>query len=169
MKISLAALAVAAVAVLTASSAFGHRSASWCSGAQLAGRFAVVYGSAGAGNITYKLTLRNSSSTPCTVSGLPAGQLLGLAKQMLPTHVRAAHPNQLTAILVTLVPGASTSATARFSPDVTGTGDHTSGACQPKAYWFLVRAPGGGTTAAKLAQPTPVCERGTLSFSAYAN
>jgi hypothetical protein len=167
MKISLAALIVAAALAVSASTAFGHRTGADCKGGQLAGRFAAVYGSAGAGNIVYKLTLKNTSTTPCTVTGLPQGQLLGQARTTLPTHVRAAHANQLTAILVTLAPGDSTVATARFSPDVPGTGEQTVGACEPTAYWFRVRAPGGGTTTVKLAPPTPVCEHGTLSFSAY--
>ena len=169
MRISLAALVVAAAAAaLSASTAFGHRTAtSACTGGQLAGRFAVVYGSAGAGNIVYKLALKNTSTASCRVTGLPQGQLLGKTKTKLPTHVRAAHASQLTAILVTLKPGASTYAAARFSPDVPGVGEQTVGACEPKAYWFRVRAPGGGTTTVKLVPPTPVCEHGTLSFSAY--
>lgn len=168
MKISLAALVVAATAALSASTAFGHRTAAApCTGSQLAGRFAVVYGSAGAGNIVYKLTLKNTSTRTCTVTGLPQGQLLGKSKAKLPTHVRAAHPGQLTAILVTLAPGASTYATARFSPDVPGPGEQTVGRCEPKAYWFRVSARGGGTTIVNLLPPTPVCERGALSFSAY--
>jgi len=170
MKISLAALVVAAAAALSASTAFGHRTAtvtSACAGGQLAGRFAVVYGSAGAGNIVYKLALKNTSTASCKITGLPQGQLLGKTKAKLPTRVRAAHPNQLAAILVTLAPGASTFATARFSPDVPGVGEQTVGACEPKAYWFRVRAPGGGTTTVKLVPPTRVCEHGTLSFTAY--
>jgi hypothetical protein len=138
-----------------------------CTGGQLAGRFAAVYGSAGAGNISYKLVLENVSARSCTVTGLPQGQLLGKTKRKLPTHVRAAHPGQLTAILVTLRPRESTYATARFSPDVPGPGEQGIGACEPKAYWFRVTAPGGGTTAAKVLPPTPVCEHGTMSFSAY--
>ena len=167
MKISLAALVVGAVAALSASAAFGHRTAAACTGSRLAGRFAVVQGSAGAGNIVYKLALKNTSTASCKITGLPQGQLLGKTKAKLPTRVRAAHPNQLAAILVTLAPGASTFATARFSPDVPGVGEQTVGACEPKAYWFRVRAPGGGTTTVKLVPPTPVCEHGTLSFSAY--
>lgn len=168
MKISLAALVVAATAALSASTAFGHRGIAMCSGSQLAsGRFAAVYGSAGAGNIVYKLTLKNTSTRTCTVTGLPQGQLLGKTKAKVPTHVRAANANQLTAILVRLTPGASTGATARFSPDVPGPGEQTIGQCEPKSYWFRVRAPGGGTTTVKLVPPTSVCEHGTLSFSAY--
>jgi hypothetical protein len=167
MKISLAALVVGAAAALSASTAFGHRSVGDCAGGQLAGRFAVVPGSPGAGSISYKLTLKNASAVPCTVSGLPLGQLLGRTKAKLSTHVRAAHPGQLTAVLVTLLPGESTVATARFSPDVPGTGEPTGGPCEPKAYWFRVRAPGGGTTTVKVMPPTPVCEHGALYFSAY--
>jgi hypothetical protein len=169
MKISLAALIVGAVAALAASTAFGHRTAVRCSGSHLSGRFAVIPGSPGAGNISYKLTLTNTSAAACTVTGLPQGQLLGRTKAKLPTHVRAAYPGQLTAILVTLLPGHSTHATARFSPDVPGPGEQMTGPgpCEPKAYWFRVTAPGGGTTTVKVLPPTPVCEHGTLSFSAY--
>jgi hypothetical protein len=169
MKISLAALIVSAVAALSASTAFGHHSAANCAGTQLAGRFAVIPGSPGAGNISYKLTLKNTSATSCTVTGLPLGRLLGKTKQKLPTHVRAAHPGQLTAILVTLVPGDSTYATARFSPDVPGPGEQVKGQCEPKAYWFRVGGPGGGTTTVKVMPPTAVCEHGTMSLSAYSH
>jgi hypothetical protein len=167
MRISLAALIVAAAAALSVSAAFGHRLAPSCAAKQLTGRFAVVYGSAGAGNIVYKLTLKNTSAASCTVTGLPVGQLLGKAKGKLPTHVRAAHANQLTAILVTLAPGDSTFATARFSPDVPGTGEQMTGPCEPKAYWLRVSARGGGTTTVRVLPATPVCEHGALSFSAY--
>jgi hypothetical protein len=167
MKISLAALVVGAAAALSASTAFGHEASAVCVGHQLAGRFAVVHGSAGAGNIVYALTLKNVSATPCTVSGLPDGRLLGTKKNPLPTHVRAASPNALTAVLVTLLPGESTRATARFSPDVPGPGEQVKGRCEPTAYWFRVRAPAGGTTTVKVGPPTPVCEHGTLTFSAY--
>jgi hypothetical protein len=162
----IAALGVAAAAVC-ASSAFGHRTAAPCAGSQLRGAFAVVPGSAGAGNIVYRLTLKNTSATACTVTGLPQGQLLGKTRAKLPTHVRAAYPNQLTAVLVTLAPGRATHATARFSPDVPGPGEQTIGRCEPKAYWFRVRPPRGGTTTVKLLPPTSVCEHGTLSFSVY--
>jgi hypothetical protein len=158
---------VGAVAALSASTAFGHRSAANCTGAHLIGRFAVVPGSAGAGNISYKLTLKNTSATACTVTGLPLGQLLGKTKQKLPTRVRAAHPGQLTAILVTLVPGDSTYATARFSPDVPGRGEQVTGPCEPKAYWLRVSARGGGTTMVKVMPRTAVCEHGKMFFSAY--
>lgn len=127
----------------------------------------VVRGSAGAGSITYALKLKNTLASACTVTGLPAGVLLGLHKGTLPTHVRAAFPGGLTAILATLQPGQSTRATARFSPDVPGTGEQVSGRCEPIAYWFRVAGQGGGSTTVKIAPPTSVCEHGRLLFSAY--
>jgi Tfp pilus assembly protein FimT len=159
----LALLAATFVAAATAST----RAAS-CAGSQLAGSFSVVRGSAGAGNITYKLVLKNVSSRECVVTGLPQGRLLGKAGKPLPTHVKAAFPQGLTAILVHLAPGATTFATARFSPDVPGVGEPAAGTkCEPTSWWFRVTGQGGGTTKVKLAPPTPVCEHGRLLFSAY--
>jgi hypothetical protein len=139
-----------------------------CTGAQLHGTFNVVRGSAGAGNITYKLVLGNVSTHLCTLTGLPQGRLLGKTGKALPTDVRAASPGMLTAILVRLAPGRKTFATARFSPDVPGRGEPTAGLkCEPTASWFRVAGQGGGTTKVKLTPPTPVCEHGQLLFSAY--
>jgi hypothetical protein len=82
--------------------------------------------------------------------------------------VIAAFPGALTAILVRLAPGQSTRATARFSPDVPGTGEPVSGRrCEPVSYWFRVAAPGGGISKVRLSPSTPVCEHGRLQFSAY--
>ena len=78
--------------------------------------------------------------------GLPQGRLLGRHGGALPTKIRAAFPGALSAILVTLRPGQSARATARFSPDVPGTGEQTIGACEPTAYRLRVTARGGGTT-----------------------
>ena len=164
MKVPLILLAL--VAALAATAAADGGGVVFCAGSQLAGSFAAVPGSAGAGNITYALRLKNASQTPCSVTGLPQGQLLGRHGGKLPTHIRAAFPGALTAILVTLQPGQSTRATARFSPDVPGTGDHAPGPCEPTAYSLRVAGQGGATTV-KVRPPTPVCERGRMFFSAY--
>jgi hypothetical protein len=163
----LLSLVVLAVALGLVSTAGAAHTVGRCRGAQLAGTFAVVPGSAGAGNITYALRLKNVSASSCTVTGLPQGTLLGRARNALPTRVRAAFPGALSAILVTLPPGRSTRATARFSPDVPGTGEQMIGRCEPPAWWFRVAGQGGGTTLVKVAPPTSVCEHGQLSFSAY--
>lgn len=167
MRIQLALVATAAV--LTAAAAAQARPAGivFCKGSQLAGSFKAVPNSAGAGNIVYRLTLTNTSATKCSLTGLPVAHLLGKTGKTLPTHVRAAFPGALTAILVTLAHGKSTHANARFSPDVPGVGEGTTGPCEATAYSLRVTAKGGGTTTVKITPPTPVCEKGQLQFSAY--
>src|SRR5947209_9985130 len=126
---------VTLAAAASATSAVAHSDAS-CTGTQLKGTFNVVRGSAGAGNITYKLVLKNVSTRMCTLTGLPEGRLLGKIGKALPTHVRAASPGMLTAILVRLAPGKTTFATARFSPDVPGPGEPAAGTkCERTAWW----------------------------------
>jgi hypothetical protein len=137
--------------------------ASACTGDQLSGTFKESPGGGGAGQIEYILTLTNTSQTSCTVSGRPASVLLDQNGSVLPTHVTGNTP----ALLVDLAPQGSAKATARFSPDVPGTGDSQSGACQPKAYTLRVTPNGGGTVNAPIKPPTSVCERGTLDFSSY--
>jgi hypothetical protein len=161
--VALLCVAVSAVAA----SAGASTEAPLCKGSQLAGSFAGVPGSAGAGNITYRLVLRNRSNAECQLSGLPSARLLGKTGNALPTHVRAAFPGALAAVLVRLAPGSKTRATARFSPDVPGVGETTVGRCEPIAYWLRVNAQGGGTTKVKITPPTSVCEHGRLNFSAY--
>jgi hypothetical protein len=166
MKTSLILIALVA-SFAAATTAADGAGITFCKGSQLAGTFAVVPGSAGAGNITYSLRLKNTSASTCSVTGLPQGQLLGRRGGKLPTHVRAAFPGALSAVLVTLHHGQTTKATARFSPDVPGTGEQMMGGpCEPTAYSFRVSA-NGATTTVKLLPPTPVCEHGQLQFSAY--
>jgi hypothetical protein len=160
-------LSVAAAAL--ASTANAKPSVAFCKGSQLRGTFAVIPGSAGAGNIVYRLTLENASKTQCAVTGLPQGRLLGKKGNPLPTHIRAAHPGALTAVLVRLAPGRKAYANARFSPDVPGPGEPVAGRnCEPMSWYLRVAARGGGTTKAKISPPTPVCEHGQLQFGAYA-
>jgi hypothetical protein len=157
----------AAVCGSLAHLAHARPTAAFCKGPSLTGRFAVLPGSAGAGNIVYTLRLTNRSSAACSLTGLPVVSLRGKYGKKLPTHVHAAHPGQLTAVLVTLEPGRSAAATARFSPDVPGPGEQTPGRCEPTAYRLAVTPNGGGTTSVPVKPPTPVCEHGYLSFSGY--
>jgi hypothetical protein len=139
-----------------------------CAGAALTGSFTAVPGSAGAGNIVYALRVRNVSKHLCTVTGLPQVRLLDTHRKGLPTHVTAAHPGMLTAVLVRLKPGAWASAPARFSPDVPGPGEPAAGKnCERTAVWLRVVAPGGGSAVVPVKPATPVCEHGALSFSGY--
>src|SRR5512146_2387892 len=161
-------LTLLAAAVTVASTSAGALTTTACTGGQLKGTFNVVRGSAGAGNITYKLVLKNVSTRRCTLTGLPQGRLLGKTGKALPTHIRPAFPPGLAAILVRLAPGQTTFADARFSPDVPGVGEPVAGTkCEPTAWTLRVVGQGGGTTKVKLGPPTPVCEHGRMFFSAY--
>jgi hypothetical protein len=135
-----------------------------CLGTQLAATFEVVPNSAGAGQIAYVLTVRNSSSSACSVHGIPKATLLGASGTPLPTQIKAAGGGDG---LVVLPPGASATAQARFSPDVAGQGDSQSGACQPEAHTLQLTADGGGVTEAPIKPPTSVCQRGTLHFERF--
>ena len=162
--LTFAALLVAALVFAAVGSS---KTAPACNGTQLAGSFNAIRGSEGAGNIVYRLTLTNTSTTTCTLTGLPSGQLLGKTGKKLPTHIRAASAQTLTAVLVTLAHGKSAHADARFSPDVPGVGEQMTGQCEAKSFSLRVSLRGGGTTTVKITPATPVCEKGQLSFSAY--
>lgn len=141
-------------------------SATACTGDAMSGSFAVIPGSPGAGQISYRLRVKNDSPVACYVSGLPVVQLLDQAGKDLPTNAQPARPGQGTAARIILQPGASASADARFSPDVPGGSEQTDGPCEPKAYTLRVSLAGAPLDVA-ITPPTPVCERGTLSFSLF--
>jgi uncharacterized protein DUF4232 len=136
-----------------------------CPAAHLTGTFKSVPGSAGAGNIVYALRLRNTSSAHCYVTGIPGLTLLDRHGKALPSHPFPSQPGALTAVLVDLAPGKTATATARFSPDIPGTGEPTMGQCEPKAYWLRVAPNGGGTLRAPIQPPTPVCEHGGMTWT----
>jgi hypothetical protein len=136
-----------------------------CAGNQLSGTFSLVPGSAGAGQIVYALALKNTSSSPCSLRGIPAGTLLGSTGAALPTHISAGGAGAARRIL--LLPGATAVAQARFSATVAGQGDSQSGTCQPTAYTLQVSTSGGGVTDATIKPPTRVCEQGSLNFEAF--
>jgi hypothetical protein len=139
-----------------------------CSTSRLAGTFAVIPGSAGAGNIVYALRVRFLAGPSCFVSGLPRVQLLSRMGRPLPTKVVPAFRQGLLAVRVVLRAGHGARAQARFSPDVPGVGEPVAGRnCERIAYSMRVTLPpGGATSLAPITPATPVCEHGTLSFSA---
>jgi hypothetical protein len=145
----------------------GSAAAARCTGADLSGTFSLVPGSAGAGQIAYALTVKNTSHKACSLHGLPQATLLGAGGSPLPTHVRSAGTGAGTSVLVLLQPGASAVAQARFSPDIPGDGDSQSGRCQPTAHTLQVTANGGGVMDAVIKPPTSVCQQGTLTFEAF--
>ena len=138
-----------------------------CTGADLSGTFTLVPGSAGAGQIAYVLTVKNSSHKACSIHGLPVATLLSATGSALPTHVRSAGPGAGTSVRVLLQPGASSVAQARFSPDIPGDGDSQSGACQPTAHTLQVTPNGGGVMDAAIQPSTSVCQQGTLTFESF--
>jgi len=139
-----------------------------CSGADLSGSFAAVPGSAGAGQISYALSLTNSSRSACFVSGIPQLLLLDAQGGALSTAVSAEQPGQGTAAKIVLQPGAAATAQARFSPDVPGVGEQQPGQCEPTAHQLQVTPGGGGTVTVPISPPTPVCEHGSLRMTVYA-
>jgi Protein of unknown function (DUF4232) len=135
-----------------------------CSGTELAAMFSVVPNSAGAGQVAYMLTVKNSSHIACSLQGAPKATLLSETGTALPTHVKAERGRGRKLVLP---PGASALAQARFSPDVAGDGDSQSGSCQPQAHTLELSAEGGGVAEAPIKPPTSVCEQGTLNFEAF--
>lgn len=138
-----------------------------CAGFQLSGTFSEVSGSGAAGQVEYRLTLKNTSPTRCYLFGLPQAQLLSASGSALPTHVVASQSGS-SGSRVLLGPGHSAVTQARFSPSVAGQGDSQTGPCQPTASILRVTPDGGGTVDAPIKPPTSVCERGTLYFDDFA-
>jgi Protein of unknown function (DUF4232) len=141
-------------------------SGSPCLASSLAGAFAAVPGSAGAGQIVYRLRLTNQGDSECFLTGLPQVQLLDQSGGRVPTNVTPNHPGATTAVRVDLTPGSAATADARFSPDVPGATEGNTGQCEPKAYTMRVTV-GSGSVDAPITPATPVCERGTLQFDVF--
>ena len=137
-----------------------------CQPAQLTGSFATIVGSAGAGNIEARLVLTNVSSSICTTEGYVGMQLLGTGGALLPTNV--VRVTTSAPVPLTLSPGDSMNAVARYSPDVPGVGDNQSGQCQPIAYTTEVTPPNDTTHLVVNGPATSVCEKGTLSIGPLA-
>ena len=162
-------LLAAAIAMATAPAAGALETDVPCTGAMLSGSFKVVPGSAGAGNIVYRLQVENTSSTACFTTGVPGVLLLDARGGRLPTHgVFAGKPGVLTAVMVPLLPGKSATLTARFSPDVPGRGEPVlKRACEPTAHKLRVTPAGGGAVVVPVSPPTPVCEHGSLQLTNF--
>jgi hypothetical protein len=166
--VKIVAMSLVAAAALAACGGAKSGVPASCSGSHLKGSFSVVPGSAGAGNIVYKLVVTNTSQSTCTVTGTPIVKLYSKAGKALPTKITPTFRPGLTAILVRLAPGGSAHATARFSPDVPGVGEPASGRqCEPTAYWLKVTGRSGGSVKLRIRPATPVCEHGGLQLSVY--
>jgi hypothetical protein len=162
MRSLLTAAALAAVLALAVGTAGGARSAA-CTLSSFNGTFKVVPGSAGAGNIVYKLRLVNNSGSTCAFSTAPALRLLDKYGHALPTHAK--FPPNLVAT-INIAPGKAAIATARFSPDIPSGGEPQNGPCEKRA--FKLRVGLGPTNALRVPvkPPTRVCGRGSMVFRA---
>lgn len=133
-----------------------------CTAADLSGTFTPVLGSQGAGQLTGRIVLTNTTGAPCLVGGYLGLQLIGATGSPLPTNVVQAAGN---ASSITLQPTAAVSAAARFSPDIAGPGDAQTGPCQPTATSTRVSLPDEAGYIVASGPGTPVCERGTLDLT----
>jgi hypothetical protein len=134
----------------------------------LEGTFKAVPNSPGAGNIVYRLRVTNTSNKGCFVTGIPRVTLLDKAGRKLPTNARfGGKPGTLAAVVAPLAPGGAATLTARFSPDVPGTGEPVTKACEPTAYRLSVAPSGGGTAVVPVSPPTPVCEHGAMALTVF--
>lgn len=163
----MAGCASVALALAVAPTALTAASGPACTGPMLAGSFRAVPGSEGAGNIVYRLALRNRSSATCFVRGIPGLTLLDGKGHALPSHASFSGPRgMLSAVMVVLAPGRSAALGARFSPDIPGPGEPQTGkACEPTATTLRVVVSGGGALLAAISPPTPVCEHGALQVT----
>lgn len=130
-----------------------------CKGDQLGAAFDVQVGSAAAGSITYVLRVKNSSPNTCELAILGL-QLLDASFNDVPT---SASPLPTPTRLDSLE---SVSYEARFSPDVTGTGDNQTGACEPVAHTLRATLTTGDKVDVPITPPTSVCERGSITLRA---
>ena len=130
----------------------------------LTGTFKGVPNSAGAGNIVYALRLHNAGTTSCLLQGLPQVRLLGATGTPLPTKVL--RDPRFTPKPFVLRPGHTATAQARFTPDVPGPGESTTGACEPVAHTLRVTA-GGASVTVPIQRPTRVCVHGRMTFTPY--
>jgi hypothetical protein len=164
-----AVAAVAVLAVACSASVLGAGAVLQpCKGSQLTGSFRVIPGSAGAGNIVYRLRVVNPTSQSCFVTGIPTLTLLDNAGYKLPTKSTfSGPPGTLAAVIVPLGKGKAASLTARFSPDIPGPGEQTTGPCEKTAYKLRVAPSGGASLVVPIAAPTPVCEHGSLQLTVF--
>jgi hypothetical protein len=160
---------LAATAVTVSASSAGRLVNVPCTGSMLSGTFAAVPGSAGAGNIVYRLKVKDASTAACFVTGVPSLTLLDKNGGKLPTKgTFAGRPGMLTAVMIPLTPGTFAALTARFSPDVPGPGEPAAkGQCEKTAYKLRIAPSGGGTVTVPITPPTPVCEHGSMQLSTF--
>ena len=153
------------VAVAGAAAAFGAAPASVPACAELSGTFARIAGSEGAGNVSYRLRLRNESQAACAFAGLRSVVLLDRQGKKLPSA-----PELPARTRIVLGPGDAAVSEGRFSPSVPGPGEPDDRPCQRTAGWLQVTvALGRAAVTIAVLPPTRVCSSGRIAFRAFAH
>jgi hypothetical protein len=129
-----------------------------CTPSHLTASMSLIRGSAGAGNIGYKLGLKNTGSAACALGNHPGLKLLGQNGQKLPTHVMQLGTNEA----VTIASGHTATARLRFSPDLPGKGEPGKGPCEPAAHKVRVILRRSVSLVGPVKPPTSVCEHGRI-------
>lgn len=119
-----------------------------------------IKNSAGAGHVSYRLTMRNKGPGSCLVSTYPELQLLTAREKRLPTNViRTERPK------TNVIPAGETAkATLRFSPDIPGPREPTHGACEPKAEKFSIQL-SPEKVVGPVEPPVSVCSHGKMTMT----
>ncbi|NUR61246.1 MAG: DUF4232 domain-containing protein [Catenulispora sp.] len=131
------------------------------------GTWKTVEGSNGAGHVSADIALQNTSTHSCTVSGYPGVSLLASDRHPLPTTV-VKFP--ATPAVLTVAPGTWIHSEIRYSPDIPGPGEPTTGNCEPETVHALAQLPGDSAwVPVTLTSPTPVCEKGALQAKPFAS
>lgn len=163
--VTLPASTSAATPTVTANAA-GANTPPMCSTNDLSGYVSIVPNSAGAGNELMNVKLTNTSGHTCTIYGYPGFLLEDQHQSGLPTNVVRSNTPVST---VTVPNGGSAATTVRFDFDVPGTGDATTGPCQPESYYMEITPP--DQTTQLVAQisggPVTVCQSGEMTVMPF--
>lgn len=130
------------------------------------GTWRVVPDSQGAGHIAADLAFKNTSNHACTIAGFPGISLLASNDHPLPSNVLKDNSIAITTIKV--APGAWVHSEMRYSPNVPGPGEPTTGQCEPTVVHALALLPGDSAwTHVTLGSPTTVCEKGEVQAKPF--
>jgi Protein of unknown function (DUF4232) len=164
----IAVLALTAALVLVVAPTASPRSAAApCTGSDLIGSFTIVPALLGEAYYNYTLRLKNTSGSPCALSGIPKLVLLTDRGRALPTRVVSAHPGAHAPTIV-LAAGGKAHLVARLSPTLNDNHEPVLGQCEPTAWSLRVTPGGGGSVVVPMRPLTPVCEHGLLKATYFA-
>jgi hypothetical protein len=146
----------------------GNASVRECATSDLKAAVSVVPDSQGAGQEELNIALSNQSTQPCVVYGFPGLKLEDMYQAQQATTVLRVDTSLAQAVELT-PQGTEAATTVRFDMDVPGSGDATSGRCQPDTYFLEVTPPNQTTqlVAEISGGPVTVCQNGTLQVDPF--